>query len=111
MLSAKEIDAYVHGIARVPENKVFSSIEAKQIGTALGIPWDKFGIEQFRMGLNIELEHGRRDPTTDVTHDAPITTGKIALAHLNEIPDYYSRLAMMENEAKRVTKTLQRGGL
>jgi hypothetical protein len=57
-------------------------------------------IEQFRMGLGVELEHGRRDPETDVTHDDPITTGKIALAHLREIPDYYTRLDRMEREAE-----------
>ena len=54
--------------------------------------WSKFDIEQFRMGLDVELEHGIRDEHTDVTHDDEITTGKIALAHLNEFPDYYSRL-------------------
>jgi len=53
------------------------------------------------MGLEVELEHGRRDPKTDVTHDDPITTGRIALAHLNELPDYYTRLAKMEAEAER----------
>lgn len=56
------------------------------------------------MGLNVELEHGRRDPVTDVTHDEPLVTGKIALAHLNEISDYYTRLAVMENEAERVKR-------
>ena len=111
MLSAKEIGTYVNGPALAREKRQFSFNEAKQIGDTLGIHWDKFGIEQFRMGLNIELEHGRRDPATDVTHDAPIMTGKIALAHLNEIPDYYTRLAVMEDEAKRGTRTSQRGGL
>jgi len=82
--------------------KQFNVIEAKQIGEALGIHWEKFNVEQFTMGLNVELEHGRRDPATDVTHDDPIVTGKIALAHLNEISDYYTRLAVMENEAERV---------
>jgi len=80
----------------------FSLEEARKIGEAIGIDWaqSSFDAEQFRMGLEVELEHGRRDPKTDVTHDDPITTGKIALAHLNEFPDYYSRLAKMEAEAE-----------
>jgi hypothetical protein len=91
----------------VNEKKQFSFAEAREIGDALGIRWDKFDIEQFTMGLNVELEHGRRDPETDVTHDEPMVTGKIALAHLKEIPDYYARLAEMEYEAGQ-TKRMQR---
>ena len=49
--------------------------------------------------MNVELEHGRRDPRTNVTDDDPVVTAKIALAHLNEFPDYYSRLEQMEREA------------
>lgn len=79
----------------------FTADQAKQIGTALGIDWQKFDVEQFRMGLDVELEHGTRDPETNVTNDDPIMTGKIALAHLNEFPDYYTRLDQMEEEAKR----------
>jgi hypothetical protein len=85
----------------VSEKKQFGSAEAKRIGDALGIRWDKFDVEQFTMGVNVELEHGRKDPGTDVTHDDPVVTGKIALAHLNEFPDYYTRLAAMENDAER----------
>jgi len=79
--------------------KHFTSDDAKKIGEGLGIKWDKFDVEQFRMGLDVELEHGSRDPETDVTHSDPITTGKIALAHLKEFPDYYTRLAKMEKDA------------
>jgi hypothetical protein len=107
MLSTKEIMEYVQDTTTVSEKRQFSFNEAKQIGDTLGISWDKFGVEQFRMGLNIELEHGRRDPATDVTDDKPMVTGKIALAHLNEIPDYYTRLAAMEYEADRTTSTQQ----
>lgn len=82
-------------------SKRFTTEEARRIGEALGIDWSKFDVEQFRMGLDVELEHGKRDPATDVTHDDPIMTGKIALAHLNEFPDYYTRLEDMEEEAKR----------
>lgn len=72
-----------------------------KVGETLGVDWSKFDIEQFRMGLDVELEHGIRNEHTDVTHDDEIMTGKIALAHLNEFPDYYSRLKKMEDEAKQ----------
>lgn len=78
----------------------FTIEQAKKIGETLGIDWGKFDVEQFRMGLEVELEHGSRDPSTNVTSDDPIQTGKIALAHLNEFPDYYTRLMKMEAEAK-----------
>jgi hypothetical protein len=80
--------------------KHFTVEEAKQIGEELGIDWSKFDIEQYRMGIDVELEHGKVDPHTDVTSDDPIMTGKIALAHLNEFPDYYTRLKKMEEEAE-----------
>ena len=81
------------------EKEHFSFDKAKQIGDALGIDWNKYEVEQFRMGLEVELEHGTRDPKTNVTNDDPLLTGKIASAHLNEFPDYYTRLAKMEEEA------------
>ena len=80
--------------------KSFTIEEAKSIGEKLGIKWDRFDVEQFRMGLDVELEHGTRDKSTNVTNDDPLTTGKIALAHLNEFPDYYERLDLLEEEAK-----------
>lgn len=78
----------------------FSLEQAKQIGESIGIDWTTapFSVKQFRVGLEVELEHGSRDPKTDVTHDDPILTGKIALAHLNESYDYYYRLALMEGD-------------
>ena len=80
--------------------KSFTTEEAKTIGEKLGIKWDSFDVEQFKMGLDVELEHGTRDRSTNVTNDDPLTTGKIALAHLNEFPDYYERLDKLEEEAK-----------
>ena len=80
--------------------KNFTIDEAREIGAKLGIDWNKFDIEQFRMGLDVELEHGSHDPETNVTHNDPILTGKIAWAHLKEIPDYYTRLDKMEKEAE-----------
>jgi hypothetical protein len=84
-------------------NRDFSTGEAREIGERIGIDWDhsRFDIEQFRMGLGVELEHGIRDPETNVTDDEELTTGKIARAHLNEFPDYYTRLAKMEAEAEQ----------
>jgi len=84
--------------------KSFTSEEAKSIGERLGIRWDKFDVEQFRMGLDVELEHGKISPKTNVTNDDPIMTGKIALAHLNEFSDYYTRLDKLEEEAKKFWK-------
>jgi len=81
------------------EKKVFTAQQAKQIGEKLGIKWDKWDVEQFRTGMDVELEHGKIDPHTNVTNDDPLITGKIALAHLNEFPDYYTRLEKMEEEA------------
>jgi len=80
--------------------KHFTVDEAKAIGEQLGLDWSKFDVEQFRMGMDVELEHGTRDPHTNVTNDDALTTGKIALAHLNEFPDYYTRLEVMEKEAE-----------
>jgi hypothetical protein len=84
----------------VPQRK-FTTEEAKNVGEALGIKWNKFNVEQFRMGMDVELEHGLVDPHTNVTNDDPILTGKIALAHLNEFPDYYTRLYRLEAEAEK----------
>jgi len=80
----------------------FTAQEARQIGGQLGIDWvaAPFDLEQFRMGMDVELEHRLHDPSTNMTDDDPVVTGKIALAHLNEFPDYYTRLGRMEEEAK-----------
>jgi Protein of unknown function (DUF5661) len=83
-------------------HKGFSEADARAIGERIGIDWAtaRFDVEQFRMGLGVELEHGRRDPATNVSDDDEVTTGKIAWAHLNEFPDYYTRLERMEAEAE-----------
>lgn len=83
------------------EEKIFKSEQTKKIGEMLGINWSKFNIEQFRMGMDVELEHGTTDSHTNVTDNDPLITGKIALAHLAEYPDYYTRLEKMENEAEK----------
>jgi len=86
------------------EKKEFTSEQAKEIGDNIGINWSKFNVEQFRMGLMIELEHGIITPDTNVTDNDPLITGKIALAHLEEFPDYYTRLEEMENKAEKYWK-------
>lgn len=78
----------------------FEIEEAQKIGEELGITWDKFDVEQFRMGMDVEMEHGTVDANTNVTNDDTLLTAKIALAHLNEIRDYYTRLAVMEDEGE-----------
>ena len=81
----------------------FTADEARRIGEEIGIDWSSspFDVEQFRMGMDVELEHGLHDLMTNVTDSDPVVTGKIALAHLKEFSDYYTRLAVMEDEAKR----------
>lgn len=81
--------------------KVFSENDAKRMGEDFGLKWDKFDAKQLADGMNVELEHGHIDPATNVTNDDPLLTMKIALAHLNEFPDYYIRLKKMEDEAEK----------
>jgi hypothetical protein len=85
----------------VNEQSKTTAEQARRIGDEIGVDWNRFDPEQFRIGLDVEFEHGSHDPQTDVTGDDPITTGKIALAHMKEFPDYYERLERMEQEAKR----------
>jgi hypothetical protein len=87
------------------EGKQFTTEEAKGIGEAIGIDWNRVDLEQFRMGLAVEMEHGSDDPKTNVTHGDLKTTGRIAWAHLNEYPDYYTRLEKMEKEAEEYWST------
>ena len=96
----------------VEQHREFSTQEARRIGEQLAIDWDRspFDVEQFRMGLAVELEHGRHDRSTNVTDDDEMTTGKIAWAHLNEFPDYYTRLAAMEADAERYWSERKQGG-
>ncbi len=83
-------------------NERFTIGEARRIGTEIGIDWDTspFDVNEFRDGLDVELEHGSHDPQTNVSESDPVVTGKIALAHLKEFPDYYTRLKKMESEAE-----------
>ncbi len=86
MLSTHRIMEVAQDTATAGRKEQFSIAQAKEIGEVLGIHWDKFDVEQFRMGLNIEREH---------LPDMPLVTGEAAMAHLNEISDYYTQLAVM----------------
>lgn len=70
----------------------FSEADAKALGDKLGVDWQEVDLNEFRMGLEVEMEH------KDVTGGDPILTGKIALAHLKEMKDYYTRLKEMESQ-------------
>jgi hypothetical protein len=83
----------------VADKRRIDAGEARQLGSTLGIDWAKVDLEEFRRGLEVELEHGARDPETNVTNDDLTLTGKIAWAHLKEFPDYYARLDKLEAEA------------
>lgn len=89
--------------------RTFTIEEARKIGDQLGVDQGDFDFEEFRRGLEVELEHGLRDPATNVTDDDLPLTGKIAWAHLKEFPDYYTRLDKMEAEADEFW-TAQRKG-
>ena len=80
----------------------FTVEPATAVAAEIGIDFEfvGFDVEQFRRGMEVELEHGSQDPVTNVTNDDPILTGKIAWAHLREFPDYYDRLDRMEAEAE-----------
>ncbi len=94
------------------EKAQFTTDDARGAGELIGIDWttSRFDVEQFRMGMNVELEHGTHDLETNVTDDDVAVTAKIARAHLNEFPDYYSRLAVMEADAEAYWAGRARGG-
>jgi len=89
----------------------FTEEEAKKIGEEIGINWEtsEFDVHQFWIGLHVELEHGLVDARTNVTNDDKNMTGKIAWAHLNEFPDYYTRLDEMEEEAEKYWEEKKKG--
>jgi len=82
------------------DKRIFLDQEAKEIGDQINIDWSRVNIKEFKAGLAVELEHGSHDATTNVTDNDMVKTGKIALAHLNEYPDYYTRLEKLEDEAE-----------
>lgn len=89
-----ELEEELKGVKTVRQK--FTRAQAKSIGDELGVNWKEFSLNEFYMGVNVELEHGKHDPETNVSNDDPLITGKIALAHLKEIRDYYTKLKIME---------------
>lgn len=111
---AAKAASVAHGQFRAQEHRMgkqtVQAQDAERIGAALGISWEKVDREQFRRGLEVELEHGSRDPETNVTNDDMKLTGKIAWAHLKEFPDYYTRLDRLEAEADAYWTTRRSAG-
>lgn len=101
-IQTPEVQSIIEIIVRDQESNLFQKKKRLTIALLLGIDFSqsKFDLDEFWMGVNIELEHGKISSQTNVTGDDPIITGKIALAHLNEFPDYYKRLKVLEEEAK-----------
>jgi hypothetical protein len=91
-------------------NRRTTTEEARRVGDLIGVDWGACDLEQLRAGMDVEFEHGAHDPQTNVTDDDPVLTGKIALAHLKEFPDYYDRLQRMEEEADREWAARRGGG-
>lgn len=94
------IAAYVLVPKRRRNPRRFTARDARRVGRRLGVRFGKITSRNLARGMNVELEHGSRDRRTDVTHDDPTKTAKIALAHLYERPDYYQRLAWVERGSK-----------
>lgn len=84
----------------------FTAEEANEIAKKIGIDFtkEKFTLDEFTLGINVELEHGTKFIKSNITNNDPILTGKIAYAHLLEFPDYYTRLKKFESEAKAYWK-------
>lgn len=80
----------------ISEAKSFSADEAKEIGDSLSVDWDKVDLKQFRRGLEVESEHDKNDELDVVKNKKDLA--KIVLAHLRELPDYYTKLDKMEKE-------------
>lgn len=86
---------------------MFTIKDAVWVANELGIKFDKFSIKDLLRGMNIELEHGSSNSITNVTNDDLIMTGKIALAHLMEFPNYYNEeygLPALERELSKKIK-------
>ena len=92
------VDARESGAPR----RGFTEAQARAVAEEIGLDLEgaQFDVDEFRRGMEVELEHGLRDPETNVTDDDPLVTGRIAWAHLKELPNYYDRLDTMEQEAE-----------
>jgi hypothetical protein len=95
-------DEIVRDLGQGAPRRGFIETEARAVAAEIGLDLDvaEFDVDAFRRGMDVELEHGMRDPETNVTNDDPKITGMIAWAHLKELPDYYERLEAMERVAE-----------
>lgn len=84
---------------------------AKKTADTLGLDLGKYPLKLWKFALNVELEHGRRSNLTNVTDDDMLKTSKIALAHIQEFPDYYQRLKIMEQNAEKYWKKKEKPDL
>ena len=83
------------------KRKQISSDEARRIGEALHLDWDRIDLEQFRQGLMGEVDQANMDPETGRTYDSVLLSGKLVVAHMQEFPDYFTRLEKLKAEADR----------
>jgi hypothetical protein len=81
------------------KRKQISPADAKRIGEALHLDWDHVDLEQFRQELMGKQTQEIGDPETALTHDGVLQTGQVVLAHMEEFPDYFSRLEKLRAEA------------
>ena len=81
------------------KRKQISSEEAKRIGETIHIDWEQIDLEQFRQGLMGNHEQAAIDPETGLTYDGVLLTGKVILDHMQEFPDYFTRLEKLKAEA------------
>src|SRR4030043_1246966 len=87
-----------------------STQEASKILAIVNTEGMAIPLEDFRIGLEVELEHGTRFSDANVTNNHPILTGKIVIAHLKETMDYYKRIDVAEIEGD-LLKAIQSGNI
>ena len=87
---------------------IVSEEEASTILNIVNTKSMEIPLEDFRKGLEVELEHGTRFEDANVTNNHPILTGKIVIAHLKETMDYYSRIDVAEIEGDLLKAVLSR---
>lgn len=80
----------------------------KRIAKKSNIDISEFDIKELIMGMAVELEHGSVNDKTDVTGDDPEATFKIVIAHMHEMPDYYTKLKAMEGKKENISEYARR---
>ena len=77
-----------------------SAAEAERVGECLQIDWEQVDLEEFRQGLMGNHKPGDIDPETGLAYESVLLTGKVVLAHMDEFPDYFTRLAKLKEEVR-----------